>query len=301
MGAAEFRQNFLKVLKREHISRAISDGKSLAEIKKSLRELTKTKEILDIVNNLLESPIIVEQRRAALANDMSIALKARFPSVPNLSVILMGSAVHGGGELREVMHNPGSSDIDWALTCDNNSLDNPDVRQRMMEVAEKCIEDKATTHGLEAGFHSCDSYNGGRYFRQNFTSADDCKTFIEFSFISNITVPARSLEMRANNAVERLVMFFQPTFPVEVGNSNREFIIAALQSLAQENPDLWKEVVKRMKSAWRQLHIIKAKHIMKNNRNWQEYDYKTHMIATDLSDDEAMSEPFYRLLDSIRP
>lgn len=287
MGATEFGQNLKELIAREKVmdDKNTVDPKAEAHL---LQQLDNWDEMNQFIDKALESRTVVEENLGRVAARLGEYLAEKF-QVPGFAIVLLGGAAHGGGELRRLIDNPGSGDFDWAIVTDDDSLTQEERRIIRLEV-EKHIRQLGQEEGAGVDLQSCDQFNSENFHYQNYQDAGSCLVEMHMS---------ASSEQQQAVLVDHLVTFFEPLYPMEIGRMNRENILTALQELHDADQILWKKITTKMKIRWQSMHILKHKHAGEENRSPVTRDVKQNQyLASQISSDDSMSQPFFALLDA---
>lgn len=111
---------------------------------------------------------------------------------------------------------------------------------------------------------------------------------------------------RLEGSDERILVYFFPTYPAEVGEENTKSVLKALQGLPMER---WKELTGKLKEIWRaKITSVKEKHLLPEETmlfGWDRPSSRRDLrLATDLTNFKAPSlsyQKFEAMIDSTRP
>lgn len=257
------------------------------EQRRAIRQELQRAETL--CQRLIEDELLIDEDFAELADSLGKQLREKF-DLPGLALVLIGSGVHGGLQLRKLFSTEGSSDFDWGVVSDRDfadiKLDDPNSLDHIVEFVKMGVKAYAAVKDRE--LHSCESMNGFEVHEQNILSVQD--------LLSSI------LKMKPHEYATlstQLVFYFQPSFPAEINQRNQEFILNTLRILANADHRKWSTLVSSMVESWKGLHLVKRKHVGRSNYkiNSDELENKKHADLK-ISSAEAMSQRFREMLDT---
>ena len=117
-----------------------------------MRENEKNLGIGQLIDSLVSNEFTVSNKPALVAADLSRNLRKKFRFVD--SVVLMGSSVHGGAVLRQVVRHEEADDLDWGIIYYGDSVSKEDL-ESLTEYSKKLIPQLASKRGLGKDFTSC--------------------------------------------------------------------------------------------------------------------------------------------------
>ncbi len=275
--AEEWQQQIIRVLARTEAAEKLRAGAGLKEVKEAIRAVQKKGELVKFVENLLLSEVVVEPRHAQVATELGQQLQHEFPQVSNLAVILIGSAVHGGAELRRLQDYDEDTDLDWGILGDYNPslMVNKPILDSLVQRGYMLIPQIGRKYGLD-NLRSCNFYDPYQVNALNLRDSDEV-----------VNLAKKSLNAR------RLLWYFLPSFPVAVNERNRRIMLAGLRQLAQSDRTQWDQTIQFLLSYWRGDHELKTKHF-KGYYN----DQRSHTLIFHLTvqSRDIMAESLHQLL-----
>lgn len=291
LSAEEWKSKLEYLLKRGVIAAELEKGSTLSEIKQRARLFSRSEELRSIMDQLINSEMIVSEQRARVAEALSEKLRqkygGKFFGMKNLSVILIGSGIHGGSAVRQLTENYDETDLDWGMITDSRSIFSDQKRENMFDYAEQFVPGLGVRVGIGRDLHSCHTYNPTRVFGQNFSSEQQC-----FQQLQKIAVGGQFLDEN-----DMVMLAFTPSFPAETNEKNRMHVLSGLRSLYGESPDQWRKVVDDMVDWWKLSHRLKEKHIMVPAQ--KKYS-RSHRLADEVASasEDLMEKGFRALLES---
>lgn len=252
------------------------------------KELKKAEQLCQ---QLVEEELLIDTDFAEIAEELGENLLEQF-NIPGLALVLVGSGIHGGRQIRKLFSTEGIGDFDWGLVADVNlgEIHSEDVNSldNIVSFVSSAVSKIAKKRNLE--LKACDTMNGFTLNEKNISSVKE--------LISKIL---RFNSFEVYNLAHELVFYFQPSFPAEANEKNREKILEALKIIAHADSKKWSVVVNAMIGSWQGLHVIKRKHIGRENYTVDDYkaeDKKRNELRE--SSSQAMSKRFREMLEATK-
>lgn len=231
-------QDFLKGMKRTarraEIAKSLTSGETSARnIIETVKSSKKVEAAEEIARRLINEEFVVHEEIVPVVEEMQAKLEERFPN-EGISLLLLGSSLRGGAEVRKVMGTR-VGDVDLGMLSSDELL--PDMRRK--------IEEIITEHLVEKGvdLELCDYVRPSRFNAVNLRDVEDAKSKLNDFFESD------------------LMLFFVPSFPAETNEKNRQFLFEALAEVSIEDPNQWENIYENLVELWTDDHTVKAKHL----------------------------------------
>lgn len=279
-----FGSDLKRLVRRGAISRGLSADKNLRSVKEGVRIFEDNSDSKNLIDRLGTEVVVVDPAVEEIAIKASEILRKRNSNIS--AVVLLGSAIHGGSTVRRITGGQDYEphDFDWGLI----------TKQPMdRRSAEHVVEDFSDI-GEQLGetIHSCNYVNPANYRAVDLGSRT--RTLEEIF----------SMQYRERKPIDwpsfpdygLLILYFEPSYPLEVNEKNQEVVLKALSSLHNQDEEKWALVVDYMIASWGRAHYIKDKHIQ------PKLNYKDAMLARRIVDNsgDVMSEPFAQKLLATR-
>ncbi|SRR5258708_194642 len=298
-----FRELVLRLATRNRVhQQIIPRGRpAFGDLRKMVKKEREYVEGKAVISELTKDMLIVNEDILPFVNGLSSELRQQF-AIPGFSVIISGSNVHGGAEIRKVANTQESADFDFALSADD--LVKLNHEQELIRLfVKRFIDQKKKLYHLSESFHSCEKYDGSN-IRGNFLDSTSAKNEL-LSQVRNSTSPWLVNDVG-------FMVYFYPSSPPEIGEKNRQYILEALRIIYREDEIEWRMVRNYLIENWKEQHILKSKHL---------YDqaYLTKTVSKispwtgsqspseirllnrlEKTSSEAMVGPFIRLIDSTK-
>lgn len=249
---SEFSGNLQRIANREYAGQALSKGASLVEAAHSARDKSQLKNNAEDIRILADELIKIEPKRFEVAVNLQKKLAEKFPDVPGITVVPGGSAVRGGGIVREMLENELDkvTDLDWAMTADIDV--SRDTRKAISDYAREQIP--LIAHELNLPGMIGSSYiNSENFFAKNIESVDEAKKILLDKF--------NDQEFEWDPWTDETVIYLSASTPAETNDKNRKLILEALGEISIEDHDVWKWVTDNILDSYKQLFQIKQKHL----------------------------------------
>ena len=115
-GIEQWKHNVGRLIRRVTIESQLNRGKSLSDIKASVKVFEKDNKVDELISALVEKEFVVDPKMADVADDVSRRVRDKFPEVS--AIILLGSSTHGGAGVRRLTGSPYEPDLDWGVISD---------------------------------------------------------------------------------------------------------------------------------------------------------------------------------------
>jgi hypothetical protein len=249
-----WQNDLLRLIRRNDIHRQLDSGLPLNEIRTVVREHEKKLGISELVDGLVTQEFVVSPKVAALAEDLADKL-SEFKFLD--CVVLQGSAVNGGGAIRNAISGVDSHDLDWGIIYEGNQGPSDYEIKKLMIKANRVIPSLAKKHGLGSDFRSCrgeKAVNPGEgVYMPKIIDLEHAK-YMWKHFIGG------------SATIKNLILYFQPSFPKVSNTENRKLLLEALSTFS-EDTSLFNKVIDKFINGWDDYHIIKEKHLGDSVRN----------------------------------
>ena len=237
-----------RLIRRSKIYQQLGSNLPLDEIKAVVREHERDLGVDRLIDNLVTSEFVVSPKVVALTEELHDKLKG-FEFVE--CIVLHGSAVNGGGVIRNVMSGADSHDLDWGIIYKGEHGPSDDELKKLMTKANRVIPRLAKKYGLAPDFRSC-------HGEKAVNPAEGCY-MPKIKDLEHAKYMWRHFNGGSAN-VKDLMMYFQPSFPPNSNIENRKLLLEAL-SLFSEDTLFFNRVIERFLNDWSGFHIIKDKHL----------------------------------------
>jgi hypothetical protein len=279
-----WKNKIARVFLRNRIATMLSEEEtSVREAIDQAKEYKKELKNSHVFDRLLESEFVVSEQLSRVMELLQTSIREKFPHVTGLSLVLLGSGVHGGEHLRNISQNKNTDDLDWAFVYTGQRLSHEiitDIKKTVDELLPSVLQQT----NFEGELLGCDYYNGAEF---NYLMRDDQGWW--FNEITRLANSPLSLEY------SEVLIAFYPSFPPEVNQQSREVILKALEKLYRTDEDTWEKFIRKFMGQWKQIHKVKAKHF--HDDQLQANDKTTHMaIEVAGQSDQIMSASMESLL-----
>lgn len=294
---SEFFSKLKSAMTRRTAELAIKNAEPLSAIKEKVRNQA------DLIKKLQTEILIPEKAKARVLAKLSEELQAHFNS-PDLALVMLGSASHGGGEIKRHMYPDQelSREIDYGLLSDEA------LSQQDAEMVHEFVQERmpfiAQDLGLEhaSDYHPCGFTNAILVRSLNLESSIDLAKDLTQIITDNQKVVQDGLLEYSDildETVEQLILYYHPSFPLDVNQRNLRILHDALKKIYTDNPSYWQIIVDELTRQWMIVHRIKDKHLT-NKKNWE--DTKTHDFVSRVGQESSisMARPFIDLLESTK-
>lgn len=218
----------------------------------------------------------------ALSQGIFESLKDNF-NIPGLSLVIMGSNVHGGAELRKIVKSAESPDFDYTLTSNDNTILENNLGS-IKEFIKVFVRDHSKEFGLPDDFEVCEYYDARRTI-QNIKNPDEANRII-----------FDSMSKDKDKDTSSILLYFYPSVPPEINHKNQQYLLEELRNIHKTQPDYWEKISLELISKWKKFHQLKYKHFGKVATP---ADYRLVSKITGISSEE-MAQPFIDLIDSTK-
>lgn len=242
-----WQNDLLRLIRRDEIHKQLGSGLSLDEIKLVVREHEKKLGISELVDGLVAQEFVVSPKVTALAKDLRDKL-SEFEFLD--CVVLQGSAVNGGGVIRDVTSGTDSHDLDWGIIYKGDGP-NDDELKKLMTRANRVIPNLAKKHGLGSDFRSC-------HGEKAVNPGEGCY-MPKIKDLEHAKFMWKHFNGGSAN-MKDLMLYFQPSFPLTSNIENRKLLLEALSSFSGDTP-FFNRVIDKFIKDWAEFHIIKDKHL----------------------------------------
>lgn len=292
-----FKKNMLRLLTRATIK---NEQKKTGSLLENVRKGKKQRS--ELIDRLTSEVIVVDEEKAAVLLALSEMLRRHFHR-PDITLILLGSAGHGGSDVKKIIHSNEKTidnEIDYALLTDEHISDS-DAAQ-IQTFIQKSIKDVASRLGVSSPdtYRPCDFHNAEHMRKTNIDTPNIVAEQIAQAIDEAIPlVQANVLEYpeMLDEISEELVLYLQPSFPQETNHENTYKLLEALRMIYEYNPEYWEIMTDEILRQWKIIHKIKTKHITKK-KPWSDTRTQDFVSTIEDSSSDAMSEPLKKLLYS---
>lgn len=233
----EQRQNFEKHLQRTidraAIRKGLNEGLPLKEIKKRVRNNHNR----DLPHRLVNELVVVNPEADKIMEDLQKKVENEFPGV---YLVLLGSAAHGGAELRKALRPDAApfSDLDIGIIYDPRIPFYDQDSTKILELLKK-----------ETPVSICDTFNPTRMQVPSLRDKSDATTLLY-----QIATDPQAIKLGKD------IMYFLPSYPPNINRKNQELIFKALKEIGQRNPYEWRVVREILIDRWIIFHALQDKH-----------------------------------------
>lgn len=244
----DWQTDLTRLVRRDGIYKQLGTGLPLDEIKAVVREHEKSLGISELVDGLVATEFVISPKVAALAGELRDKL-SEFEYVD--CVVLQGSAVNGGGVIRNITAGADSHDLDWGIIYKGDSGPSDDELRKLMTRANRVIPSLAKKHGLGSDFRSCRG-------EKAVNPGEEC-------YMPKIKDLEHAKYMwkhfhGGSASMKDMILYFQPSFPAISNIENRKLLLKALSSLSEDTP-FFNRVIDKFINGWTEFHAIKDKHL----------------------------------------
>lgn len=250
-----------RLFRRMKIAKNLSEidkgnGQILRKVIDSTRQAEQSE--LEPMLDLLEShEFHIDQEFQKLVNELQSKLEKEFPELKNLSIIVVGSAIHPSRLIRNLFSGKWiPSDLDWGISYDLSDMSDDEqrkIREKMIKYVDILLEQLCSKHGFPL-IRGCESinpapngYDSIDHYVYNFDSTEQAYKYLL----------DRSGNFKRNDPI---FLYFQPSIPSEKNQRNKGYILEALTKLSRENYNLYKRTIAQLLLYWEDLRQISIKH-----------------------------------------
>lgn len=308
-GKQDFQNAGERLLVRKTIEAGLKTGGSVTEIKDMVRSKNLVREKL--LSRLTETLVNPDDQFLKLNQYFYDTLSSDFPEI--VATGLCGSGALGGVKMRRESGEMEHTDYDSFLIVEPGIEMSTiyDIEKRAEGLLEKLTrEGDLLVENLPNNFHFCPEYN---YRHYHLTDLGELSTDGIGRYLKQVFMDVSVLESA------RVLMYFMPTYPPEIGERNQKIFLEFLSSLPPEKWRLW---TNGLKDAWiGSISPVKEKHLLSEKvldwrRNQAEGLPSEHprnrseasllrdiKLADTISGDSSLlsSDIFDELIDSTRP
>lgn len=246
---SDWQKDLSRLVRRNEIYQQLGTGLPLDEIKAVVREHEKGLGISELVDGLVVSEFVISPKVAALAEELRDKLSG-FDKFLDC-VVLQGSAVNGGGVIRDITSGADSHDLDWGIIYKGDHEPSDDELKKLVIRANRVIPSLAKKHGLGSDFRSC--------------RGEKSVNPLEGCYMPKIKDLEHAKYMwkhfnGGSASIKDLILYFQPSFPPSSNIENRKLLLEALSSFSGDTP-FFNNIIDRFLNDWSKFHIIKDKHL----------------------------------------
>lgn len=248
----DFEEGLERLARRRTIERLGWQGQTGSELRRKARGTEAGLDVSGLVNRLIEEEFVIDEKRAAVAADLSTELHKRF-KLKGLAVVLFGSSVTGGVKTREVMGVPDREpDFDWGVVFDRSDVipdgDSEELRIKIRDFGNKQLSKLSAKYGIYPPIKGCPVKNPTKEWSWNYRNADEARLDM--------------LNIKHFSLSDRIPLFFYPSFPREINEHNRSVILEALAKIATYDIRTWKMLSESFLVVWEFLYKLKDKHLL---------------------------------------
>lgn len=242
-------ESLIKRLQNRHqIAEGIHFGEGLEQIRARIRSIdfSRSSALLEKQKSEL---FILSPEKADLAQKLQTYLQNLYPDIHDLTVILLGSAIHGGHEWRKIFNTHEDSDLDWIIAYKPEaSASNLKKREYDLIFEGLLIDANTFLQSQHPKLKSCHTYNPDKIHIPHLSSIQDARRIL-LSF----------------DEVEKTLFYFQPAFPKEKQQLNLFYVLQALADLSLTDHHSWINCTGTLIDTWKIAHSVKKKHVKGRN------------------------------------
>jgi hypothetical protein len=240
----------------------------------------KTSEVHDLVSSLSKKEFTTQPEVLALVEGLTNFLLERIqPPIPGMTIVLLGSAVHGGAALRSVMlgESKKKHDLDLALMHDANFTLSKAQKQQLNDLTDQFLS-------KDGRFTMCGLLNPSKNYTQHLTSAEEAaEMFIEFTPDLNTLTGLWDIPLN---------MYLNPGFPAKNIARNRELFAQGLRILQEYDNKQFIMFCEAFLKSWQEMHKISPKHLLpKDHLDAASEKDKARLASIEQISGQVMSNP----------
>lgn len=205
-----------------------------------------------VVRDLVDKEVSIEPRMAEVGSYIYSLISQEFPDVQG--VVLLGSLVHGGAQIRNATGTGKGPDLDWGvitsrpLTFREGGL--------ITRVVDNHREEMVNKFKLPKDFYPCLDANPSHFRTIAVQNVDQMTDFLlDKEPLDDVNPPDDRLRKELN-----AVMFLLPSFPPEANEKNRQLLLESLRKIAGSDKKRWQEIVKGILNEWKRYHSLSERH-----------------------------------------
>lgn len=237
-------ENLKRLQRRSLISTALQAGEVDSNTKQLIRQKENSTNLEETYNALISQEFYIDRETKLVARNLSRFLNRQFPDY-EIAVILAGSAIHGGKQLRKIFLGTFTSDFDCILGI-NPKKKNVVVNQEVLNLIDAATESYLKDRKISL----CKIMRPKNLALPPFTDPNNQQITL---LNTNDEELIKSLNLE--------LFYFYPSFPPEFNNKNRQNVLKLLKNIYQKSPYLWKITVTRLLRDWAVTHRIQYKYI----------------------------------------
>lgn len=264
-------ESLKRLYRRTIIEDGLIKGESKSAIIQTVRDREEASNLEEVFQQLISQEFYIDIESQEIAAQLSAHLNNLFPDY-KIAIILVGSSVHGGKQLKDIFLGNYTSDFDCMLGIEprrNDVLINQDIINLIDNETELFLKRK--------NIDLCENMRPKNFALPPFADAQNQRIML-----------LSSIDEKLAQNVDLEVIYFYPSFPPEFNKRNRQTVLELLRITYEASPYLWKMQVKRMLREWALTHRIQVKYI----RSEKYGNIKSNMLAKKIK-----SESMFRMLE----
>jgi hypothetical protein len=252
ISSEEWGNNLARLSRRSLIASRYSKRgkKSLAQIINSVRDQEKQLGVDALINQLINSEYSLESSTAGIAEDLSVYARELYPDIEG--VVVLGSSMDGGKNVRKFTNSNEVSDLDWGVLT-KLFLDPTDLYD-LAHKSKKIIREIGQKHGVR-NLKPCERFSPPRCNAISLVS--DQQAYDVLKRLGRDVIAPWETDLYTG----QVLLYLPPSFPIEVNETNRAHLLEGLKELSATDRDSWKRTIDRIEKAHTAVHAIKAKHL----------------------------------------
>lgn len=248
----DFEKGLERLAGRRTIESLGQKGQTGPVLRKQVKEEALRLDVPRLINGLVEKQFVIDEKRAAVAADLSIELQEHFgrEGIRGLAVVLLGSAVHGGVLTRRMMGTKKSGDFDYGIILDGKDIDMKKfrgIRREMRDYVTDRLTQLSEKYEIWPALERCVEMNPLNRWAWNLVSLTEVMT--EFHRRDKFEYD------------DPMYLYFFPSFPAKNNQRNRELMLEGFSRLARLDRGKWQQLTASFIEGWQGMHKIEIKHL----------------------------------------
>lgn len=236
---SEFSKNISRIFRRGEISKL---GVHKRNVRDFVRELEDKNNTSGLADELVSGDFFIDKKDAETANLLYRGLHEKFPEVK--AVLLLGSNVHGGKEIRAAFDTPDKSDFDCGIVYALK-----EIHKSMDDLKRREINNEAELLLKKKGIKLCSVNNPlFKAISDLYSEASAELALSEFT----------TMDLRKK---EKNLMYFLPSFPKDINVRNKSLLLESLGRISMKDHNLWEKITNEILFQWSLVHRILPKHV----------------------------------------
>lgn len=301
MSESDFSKGLNRVFRRDAIKKSLEENPGQINTNR-VREIEGQNFTHELTRALTEQLYVAEADKIKLLEVITQEIRERLQR-DDLTLVLLGSAAHGGKEVKNIMlgKNYGDNEVDYALLTDTPITD-AEAEMVHNEVSALFIPTAQSLH-LErpdsyrpCGFHNAihersTNINNPINLAQEIVEAiEDNRQLVEDGILEYSEI--------LDEITRYLVVYLEPSVPPEVNDYNIHQLLQALSLIKDDNPENFYIIKQEIIREWKKVHRLKDKHLA-GKKEWADQRTADFVNKVGESSSQAMSKPLEEILDQV--